>query len=365
MKELTMRILSFYILRTFWKPFVISLIFFTGLIIITRLFSQTGLLLEKHLPPLIMIKYFLYQIPFILMLIIPVAVLLACLFSLGTFAYYNEIIAMKSSGVNLYRIILPILFASLLISFLAMGWNEFVVPEANQRWLKIKSQKIYSYKVENLSFRNDKGWFLTIKFFDKEKGIMKEITIKNRYPDGQPSQRIDAKEARWINGVWWFEEVILRKFNQQGLIIKEEFSKKKKIQMWSPDEIWMINQAENKESNEMNIKNLSAYIRLLQASGSKFNDKLVDLHLKISFPFASLIMALIGTSLALQKPKGGKAASFGISIFISFLYWEAIGIGRALGMAERLPPAFSAWIANVIFGIIGIYLTFKAKKKNG
>lgn len=357
-----MKILSFYILRTFWKPFVMSLIFFTGLIIITHIFSRTGWLIENHLPPLIIIKYFLYQVPFTLMLVTPIAVLLACLFSLGTLAHHNEIIAMKSSGVNLYRIILPILLAALLISFLCMGWNEFVVPEANQKQSKIKSQKIYSAKVENLSFRSDKGWFLTIKLFDKEKGIMEGITIKDRYLDGQPSLRIDVKEARWINGVWWFEEGILRKFNQQGLIIKEETFKKKKIQLWSPEEIWMINQAEKKEATQMRIKDLTAYIQLLQASGSKFNDKLVDLHLKISFPFANLIMALIGTSLALQKPKGGRTASFGISILISFLYWVAIGIGRALGMGERLPPAFSAWIANVIFGIGGIYLVFKAKK---
>lgn len=357
-----MRILSFYILRTFWKPFVMGLIFFTGLIIITHIFSRTGLLLENHLPPLIIIAYFLYQVPFTLILVTPIAVLLACLFSLGTLTHHNEIIAMKSSGVNLYRIILPILLAALLISFFSMGWNEFVVPEANQKQSKIKSQKTYSTRVENLSFRNDKGWFLTIKLFDKEKGIMEEIAIRNRYPDGQPSLRIDAKKARWINGVWCFEEGILRKFNQQGLIIKEKKFNKKKIQMWSPEQIWMISQAEKKEANEMSIKDLSAYIRLLQASGSKFNDKLVDLHLKISFPFANLIMALIGTSLALQKPKGGKAASFGISILISFLYWVTIGIGRALGMAEKLPPDFSAWIANIIFGIVGIYLIFKSKK---
>ncbi|MEW6097180.1 MAG: LptF/LptG family permease [bacterium] len=361
-----MRILNFYILRAFWKPFVMSLIFFTGLIIITHLFRRTGLLIENHLPPLIIIEYFLYQVPFTLILVTPVAVLLACLFSLGTLAHHNEIIAMKSSGINLYRLILPILLSALVISFLSIGWNEFVVPEANKRWLKIKSQRIYrqniSYKIENLSFQSDKGWFVIIKLLDKEKGLLEGIEIKDRYPDGSPSLRIDAKRAYWINDVWQFEEGICRKFNQQGLIVKEEQFKKKEIHMWSPQQIWMISQTQNQDSNEMSIKDLTTYIKLLQASGSKFNDKLVDLHLKISFPFANLIIALIGTSLALQRAKGGKAASFGVSILISFLYWEAIGIGRALGMAEKLPPAFSAWIANIIFGIIGIYLAFKAKK---
>jgi len=323
-------------------------------------------LIENQLPPLIIMEYFLYQIPITVVLVTPVAVLLACLFSIGILAHHNEIIAMKSSGVNLYRIILPILLASLLISFLSFIWNEFVVPKANQRMLEIKSQKIYreniSYKVENLSFRNDKGWFLSINLFDKKKGLMEGVVIKDRYSNGNPSMRIDAKKARWINDIWWFEEGILRKFSQQGLIIKEEQFKKKKIQMWSPEEIWMISQAQKKEADEMSIRDLSAYIKLLKVSGSKFNDKLVDLHLKISFPFANLIIALIGTSLALQRAKGGKVASFGISIIISFLYWETIGIGRALGMAEKLPPAFSAWIANIIFGIIGIYLAFRTKR---
>jgi lipopolysaccharide export system permease protein len=201
---------------------------------------------------------------------------------------------------------------------------------------------------------------VTIRSFDNE--TMKGIEIKDRYLNGQPSLRIDAQEAKWINGEWWLEEGILRRFNQQGLIIEERQFKKKNIQLWSPDEIWMISQAEEKKSDEMSIRDLSTYIRLLAMSGCKFNDKLVDLYLKISFPFANLIIALIGTSLALQRPKGNLAASFGLSILISFLYWEAIGIGRALGMAEKLPPLFSAWIANIVFGLTGVYLAFKAKK---
>jgi len=343
-----------------------SLSFFTGLIIISHLFRQTDLLIENEIPPLIMIEYFLYQIPFTLVLVTPVAVLLASLFSLGTLSHHNEIMAMKSAGVNLYRIILPIWVMALLISLLSFLWNEFVVPEANQRMLMIKSQKIYhkniSSTAENLSFRSDKGWFLLIKLFDKEKGIMEGIEIKSCYSDGQLSLRIDAKLAMWRNNIWWFEDGILRKFNQQGLIIKEEKFKKKKLPIWSPEQIWMISQVEKKESNEMGIKELWAYIRLLQASGSKFNDKLVDFHLKVSFPLANFILALIGTGLSLQRLKGGRAASFGVSILISFLYWEAIGIGRALGMAEKLPPLFSAWIANIIFGIIGVFLAVKAKK---
>ncbi|MFH1563222.1 MAG: LptF/LptG family permease [Nitrospirota bacterium] len=359
-----MKILDFYILRTFAKPFIMSLIFFTGLIIISNLFRRTGLLIERQIPPLVMLEYFLYQVPFTVMLITPVAVLLACLFSLGTLAHYNEIVALSSSGINLYRIILPILLAALLISFLALGWNEFVIPEANRRLEMIKSQKIFyeniSHKAENLSLRNDLGWFLTIQLFDKD--TMKGLEIKDRYPSGEPSLRIDAKEAKWINGEWWLEDGILRRFNQQGLIIEEKQFKKKKLQFLSPDEIWMISQVEKKESDDMSIKDLNAYIRLLAESGCKFNDKLVDLYLKVSFPFANLIIALIGTSLALQKSKGKMAASFGLSILISFLYWWAIGVGRALGMAEILPPLFSAWIANIIFGITGVYLAVKARK---
>lgn len=359
-----MKTLDFYIGRTFIKPFIMSLIFFTGLIIISNLFRQTGMLIEQQTSPLIMFEYFLYQIPNTLMLITPPAVLLACLFSLGTLAHYNEIIALISSGINLYRIILPVLFAALVISFLALGWNEFIVPEANRRVQMIKSEQIFqeniSHKAENLSLRNAQGWFLTIRLFDKE--TMKGIEIKDRYPGGQPSLRIDAKEAKWLNGEWWLEDGIERRFNQQGLIIKEEQFKKKKLQLWSPDEIWMISQAEKKKSDDMSIRDLTAYIRLLAMSGCKFNDKLVDLYLKISFPFANLIIALIGTSLALQKPKGNLAASFGLSILVSFLFWAAIGVGRALGMAEKLPPLFSAWLANIVFGITGVYLAVKARK---
>jgi lipopolysaccharide export system permease protein len=56
------------------------------------------------------------------------------------------------------------------------------------------------------------------------------------------------------------------------------------------------------------------------------------------------------------------AAGFGISIIVSFLYWESIGIGRSMGHVGVLPAILAAWLANIIFGVVGIVLLSRARR---
>jgi lipopolysaccharide export system permease protein len=89
---------------------------------------------------------------------------------------------------------------------------------------------------------------------------------------------------------------------------------------------------------------------------------LVDLYLKISFPLTNLIVVVIGTALALRARRGGLAVWFGLSVFISFLYYAFIRTGQALGHNGALPPLLAAWIGNLFFGILAFELFRRARK---
>lgn len=362
-------LLDKYILKAFKTPLIYGFIFFIGVLIIPELFKRFSQFMQADVSLWIVIKYFGYKLPLIISLISPVVVLLACFFSLGGLSRYNEITALKSSGINLYRISLPILLFSLFISIIVFLWNETVVPIANkemERIIQIEIQKKPpdEMKVNNVSFKSSQGWFVNIKFFDYAKGSLEGIEIKSCYPDGGVLNRIDVKKARWTRYGLELIEGVEREFAQGGTIIKEEQFKKRILKHFeeTPDQIWHLTQVENKNLNLMNIKELWNYIQLLNHSGSRVDERLIDFHIRIAMPFVNLIMALIGISMALQNPRTNQSASFGIGILISFIYWEVIGISKSLGYADTLSPFLSAWLPNLIFGMVGICLIVRAKK---
>jgi len=360
------KIIHRYIRNTFLRFFLCGLIFFTGIILITDVFEILPMLGEKKLPILTGVIYFVYKIPFVAFLITPVAVLLATISCFSLLLRNSEITAMKASGISLYRIISPVLLIAFFISILFMGVNEFLVPVANTKAEYIKKVKIEGIQEDmrgyNISFRTTGNRFLNIGMIDDIGTEMDGVEIKDYQSDNSISLRIDAKKAKWINNQWYLFNGIERRFSPFGLVISEErFDKKRLPILETPDEIQNIISAGKIKTENMNMLELWQSITLLKRSNNGVKDKLVDFYLKTSFPFASFIIALLGAAISLQNAKGAIAAGFGLSIVVSFLYWESIGIGRALGYAGVVPALLAAWLANIIFGVVGIFLLGRAR----
>jgi len=100
----------------------------------------------------------------------------------------------------------------------------------------------------------------------------------------------------------------------------------------------------------------------LKQSGSRVQKYLVELYLKIAFPLTNTIVVVIGTALALRVRRGGLAVSFGLSVFISFVYYAFIRLGQALGHSGQLPPIVAAWIGNFFFGALALELLRRARR---
>ncbi|MDI6703724.1 MAG: LptF/LptG family permease [bacterium] len=367
---LPMSILSRYIIRQFLRPLIYALILFTGIILITEAFEMVNTFITRDIPLFIIIKYFIFKIPLYLFLVTPLSVLLATLFSLNELFKRNEITAMKSVGINLYRIILPVLCMGVLLSISSLLWNEFVAVRANCKVEEIKRRCIHKIghghkKAHDIHFKTSNK-ILEVKYFDGGNGWMEDVnifTLKN----SSPKQRLNAKRGEWKQNRWFFYEVEVRGFNERGeerevmsfASIEANIGK-------SPDEIWEIIELQGMKAESLSsiktISQLKRCIEMLKGSGCEVKDKLVELYFKVSFPFCCLIMAFFSAPLALQGFGRGRAASFGLSILIGFIYWGVMAIGRSLGKNGILPPLLSSWLGNITFFAVGIILMIKSKK---
>jgi len=112
----------------------------------------------------------------------------------------------------------------------------------------------------------------------------------------------------------------------------------------------------------MSYWELKQFINNIRRNGGNPDRWLVDLYLKIAFPFANFIILLFGAPLASRKTRSGPAVSFGISLFICFLYFGIIKVAQTFGHNGTLPPFIAAWLGNIIFGIGAVYILFKMRK---
>lgn len=365
-----MPILSRYITRQFLRPLIYGLILFTGIILITEAFEMADTFITEDIPFSIIIRYFIFKIPSYLFLVAPLSVLLATLFSLNELLKQNEIIAMKAGGISLYRIILPVLCMGVFLSVSSLLWSELVAVKANRMAEEIKRKGIHKIghihkEVGNIHFKISHR-ILEIKSFDGERGSMEDVNIFT-LTNGFPRQRLSAKRGAWKDNRWFFYEVEVRGFDEKGEekdvisfpSIEANIGK-------SPDEIWEIIELQRMKleslSNTKTISQLKRCIEILKESGCEVRDKLVELYLKISFPFCCLIMAFFSAPLALQGFGKGRAASFGFSILIGFIYWGTMAIGRSLGKNGVLSPLLSSWLGNITFFVVGTILMIKSRK---
>jgi len=83
--------------------------------------------------------------------------------------------------------------------------------------------------------------------------------------------------------------------------------------------------------------------------------------LRFDLPPAQAVV-LIGTALAIRVRRGGLALSFGLAVFISFVYYAIIRTGQALGHSGTLPPIVGAWLGNIVFGGLGLELLRRARR---
>jgi len=358
-----MRILDSYIGGKFFAAVAFSLLAFLAIFVVVDLIEHLDTFIDKNASVLLLIKYYLYFTPYIIILTLPVAMLLASLFSISSMSRHHELTAMKSAGISLYRILLPVFRLGLLVSLLSLALGEFVVPYTNG-----KKSHIYSWQIKrrlqkptlvrrNIYLQGSQGRIYFIREYDGQMQVGRGVLIQ-KYEDGHLTARLDAQEMIWEAGVWTFKDGLVREF--QGADERAmPFERLRRPDLDATPEDLAKKQ---KEPEQMDYLQLRKHIQRVERSGGEAQREKVDLSLKIAFPFASLIIVLFGAPLASNPRRSGAAVSFGISLFICFVYYSFLRLGQALGYKGTLPPLLAAWMGNIVFGLAGLSVLWKAKK---
>ncbi len=344
------------------KLLLMCLILFVGVYVIVDLFEKFPHFLEAQVHLGIIVSYYLSNLPLIFTQVLPVAVLLAALLSVGGMARHNEVLAMKMGQVSTLRIASPCIAIGVAASLAAWGVAEYVAPGASEQALNIwrtQVNRLPAHQVtrdSDIWYRAQGNRFVHISLIEVRSGLIQGISIFELSPDFQLVRRLDAREAVWNKTGWILRDgyqldltsspVRVLPFRQMTASLSE-----------GPEEFARVARA----PQEMSYTQLRGYIRRLAQSGVDTRRYQVDLQAKVATALVSLIMALIGVSFGLRTGRAGVMIWVGVCIPMGFLYWMLLSLAIALGRGGVLPPLVAAWLPNLIFGAAGTFSLWRLR----
>ncbi len=352
-----MKIIERYILAEFMKLFAIALVALTMVFMMIDVFENMDIFM-KNVPLYASVSFFLFKVPGIVGQISPVAVLVATIISLGIFSRHGELTAMKASGIYLFRALLPLLAAGLIISGMVVVMNEYVTPVAlkkidsfKARWMGAMAG---STGRQGMWFRTPNGIF-NIRQVDLKKNRLQGLTLYVLDKHFDPTSLVESRLVVWKDNKWSAPEASVWSFTPEGAAVMKD---EKDITVEGLVEPGDLSSVETMQKN-MGIRELWSYIRDLEADHYDATRYRIELYGKISFPLVNLIMVLVGIPFALLRTTGRQSAvasGVGLSIVIAFSYWVMFALTRSLGQSGFITPFLAAAFPDALFLAAGALL---------
>jgi len=369
-----MRLLDRYLLREFLVPLGFCLGGFLIFWIAFDLFSQLRWFQDQGLKPGEIAEYYIFKSPEFLILVLPVSLLLALLYTLTNHARHNEITAIRAAGVSLTRLCLPYIAIGALASVLLFALDEFCVPRtaeiADQLFVR-RSQRFHKgakfQPVKNLVFsysrsnpRESRNWFVGI--YHQHTGEMIKPHVEWDLPDGS-SRSIDAERAVRTNGVWTFYRVqekrsagknafLLNVTHTNEAVAFPEFTEKPEM---IRSVIVITDQREHPSQTrraDIPVTQILKYLELNPRPEASMRAWIyTKLHGRFAGPGACLVVVLVAIPFAAATGRRNVFVGVAASVLIFFAYYVLQQLGFVFGETGRAAPWLAAWLPNLVFGI--------------
>lgn len=344
--------------------FVIAAVFaFAILIICNNFYSSSDLLFEKKIPFGMVAMINLLDAPATIVLSLPVASLFGVMLAVGQLGNSSELTAMRCGGISLFRIMIPILLLSIVLSVITYYLNETVVPIASRKAYElkkaIKGDEAINIK-QNVFFRSEEGLIIYAGTFNTDTKTLIRAMMIEKEDDGWIrltlafSGRFEGDELILDNGRTFI-------YDEYGEMRGRE-SIDEPMRRAFPEELQEVHE-EKQDAGTLAGGEIAEQINRLRAAGMDPIAYKTDLHFKYSTPVACFIFSFVGFIFSVFSPRKETFMGMLYAIILVLIYYILISIFKSLGKQGIIPyPLISAWATNVIFLCFGIYIFYKVRR---
>ncbi len=405
-----MKVLTRYLLKAHIGPFLFAFLALTGVILINTLARQLASLAGKGLPLDIVLQFFVLSLPSNIALTLPMAVLVSVLYTFSQLSADNEIMALKASGVDLRRLVLPLVMAGALITGGMIWFNDRVLPESNHQWRELmvdigRKSPLFTLREQTInSIRTGDGmsrYYLRAGRISPNSNRMHDVTIydisnprvgRTIYAD---SGRMAFNQSRTDLYLTLFDghlrEVDL---NEPQSFQRVGFSQQVMKMAGVGNELDRQTDSEFRGDREMTIAMMSGRIDTLRAElaevetmvqgdlppsaggvssaaertsalDRQIRELQVETQKKLSIAAATLVFVLLGAPLALRFPQGGVGMVIAFSLGIFALYYVGLIGGEELADRGYVTPLGAMWAMNALLTVVGLWGLFRMGREQG
>lgn len=313
----------------------------------------------------VFLTYYPSYIPEIVKLTSPLALFLACIYQTGRLTQSLQIMALQTSGVSLYRLLWPYVLVALAVTGFMFWFNGWIVPHTNAVVIEFERQYLrdgpQEVDVSDIHRQNRPGNYITVGYFDRDSNTAHRVSIQ-RFDDARHLvSRLDAARMQWVDSlaVWRLTAASYHAFDEAGLVERRHIEEMDTTLSILPRDFART----ERDVESMTIPDAAAYIQDLERSGAGgLAPSRVGYYVKFAYPFANLILILIGVPLAAVRRRGGQAVQIGLGLLTAFVYLAVQKLTEPFGYSGTLDPVLTAWLPHALFAVVAIVILIRARK---
>ena len=357
-----MGIVHRYTLTTFLRnlgyTIVGSLVLFTVMDLLDHISSFT----DNEATTSMVARYYLYKSAWIIDTVLPIALLMATLFTVGSLARYLELTALFAAGWSLLQVSRPLLTVALVATLFSVVWREYILPEANLRRERVWEVEIHRHPdrirpTQHIAVRGPDDRIYMARRYDPNTGLLTGLRIVTR-EGSRVVERVDAKRAEWDGSNWTLIEGTRRVFDGDTEVVTP-FERLVAADLEIKPQSFYSSRISRED---MNIRQLMAYGELVRQTGGDPTETEVDIHFNLAWPLVNMIVVFMGLVLASGPRKANLASGFGMTLLVSFGYYMLMNFGRALGHSGAVPPWLAGWGGNGVYVLLSMVLFVRARR---
>jgi lipopolysaccharide export system permease protein len=359
-----MKIIDKYIIKKFLGTFFYAISLLILIVIVFDVSENLDSFIKNEAPlKAILIDNYLNFIPYFINLFIYLFTFISVIFFTSKLAGDTEIIAILSSGVSFRRLLLPYLISSVLLALMSFYLGNFLIPKTNEVRRVFKNtymEDLTKDSDRDMHIQIEPGKYAYVESFSSTLQLGYKFSLE-KYEDQALVYKVLADRIVWdtTKNKWQLKNYTIRWIDSTGQHIEQGRELDTTIRALASTDLYKIKE----RFEEMDYYELNEYIDREKKKGSIAYKKYeIEKQKRIAGPAAIIILAFIGVALSSRKVRGGIGMHLGIGIALTFSYIFLMQVSTVFSLYGNLHPAVAAWIPNMLYFVIGVYLLQKAPK---
>ncbi len=354
--------LDWYIIRKFLGTFFFSIVLILSIAIVFDLTEKMDDFFENQIPlKEILLDYYLPFIPYYTNMFSSLFIFISVIFFTSKLAGNSEIIAIMAAGVSYHRLMVPYFVSATFLFLFSFYLGGYVIPPATGKMLAFTDRYVERFTSENarnIQMEVEPGTILYIESFQKRSNMGYRASLEH-FEGKTLTCRITADRIRYDSVYnWHMENYVRRDF--EGM--RESMSRGTRLDTIIPIQPYeLFITAE--QAQEMTNPELLDYMEKQRARGAgNIQAFETEYHKRWASPLGAFIMTLLGVTMSSKKVRGGMGKNLGIGIVLTAAYILFSTVSTTFSVNGVMSPFMSAWLPNIVFLIIGIFLYIRAQR---